>query len=244
MVRSLGRNRVILTVIHQEFHPPRGSAVRVEQKQFSNRVAAFMKTPQSERIWAELETPVWAGFILSGVTFAFGMVMLVSIIWSREGCRYLYSALTLEAVRSCKSQARTNPDLLSSLICHGVITNPRNNLAAVLGSMDPAVDHNRLASVAIQLGEIYSSGSQYPKNPEIEAILREDAYRPYRRRLIPESYCGMANCYLFDVTLNPVDGAKSDHGSVTYAFVATSDKAQLIEQIPWSIAAPCVANDG
>lgn len=203
-----------------------------------------MKTPQSESIWAELESPVWAGFILSGVTFAIGVALLASIIWAREGCRYLYSGLTLEAVRGCKSKARTNPALLHSLICHGVITNAQTNLGAVLGAFSESVDHNRLASLAIQLGEIYRAGSQYQKNLEVAAILRDDSYQPYRRRLIPESFCGMAECYLFDVALNPVDGTKSDRGSVMYAFVATNDKSQLIQQIPWSIAAPCVANNG
>ena len=201
-----------------------------------------MKTPQSERIWAELESPVWAGLILSGVTFAIGVVLLASIVWSRDGCRYLYSGLTLEAARGCKSKARTNPALLHALVCHGVITNSQSNLGAVLGALSESVDQNRLASLAIQLGEIYRAGSQYPKNPEVGAILRDDSYQPYRRRLIPESFCGIADCYLFDVALNPVDGAKSDRGSVMYAFVATSDKSQLIQQIPWSVAAQCVGN--
>ena len=217
--------------------------MRVDQKQLSQRVTAFMKTPQSEKIWAELEAPIWAGFLLSGLTFAIGFVMLVSIIWSREGCRYLYSALTLEAVRGCRSQARKNPDLLSSLICHGVITNPQINLGAVLGSLGEAVDHNRLASLAVQLGQIYRSGSNDPKHQEVLTILRDDTYVPYRRRIVPESFCGMPDCYLFDIALNPADGAKSDRGSVMYACVATNDKAQLIEQIPWSVAAPCVALD-
>ncbi len=203
-----------------------------------------MKTPQSERIWSELESPVWAGFILSAVTLGIGVVLVASIIWARDGFRYLYSGLTLEAVRGCKSKARTNPALLHSIICHGVITNPQRNLGAVLGSLNESVDHNRLASLAIRLAEIYRTGSQSPQGSEIATILRDDNYEPYRRRLIPESFSGIADCYLFDVALNPADGSKSDRGSVMYAFVATSDKSQLIEQIPWSVAAPCVANNG
>lgn len=216
--------------------------MHIDQKQFAKRVTRFMESPESERIWAELETPIWAGFLHSGLTFAFGAGMLASIIWSREGCRYLYSALTLEAVRDCKSKARKNPDLLSSLICHGVITNGQNNLGAVVGSLDESVDHNLLASIAIRLGEIYSNGPQQQEDHPISAVLKDDRYEPYRRRQVPESFCGIANCYLFDVTLNQSDGAKSDCGSVMYAFVATRDKAQLIEQIPWSVAAPCLVN--
>ncbi len=180
--------------------------------------------------------------MLSGVTFAIGIVLLVSIIWARDGCRYLYSALTLDAVRGCKSKARANPNLLQAIICHGVITNAQSNLGAVLGALNESVDHNRLASLAIQLGNIYRTGSQYLENAEVARLLQDDSYKPYRRRLIPESFCGMADCYLFDVALNLADGAKSDRGSLMYAFVATKEQPQLIEQIPWSVAAPCIAN--
>ena len=235
---------MIVFVIHQELIVAKGSPVRVDQKQLSSRVAVFMKTPQSEKVWAELETPAWAGLILSGLTFLSGFLMLFTIRWSLDGIKRIYSALMLEAVRDCKSPARKNLSLLSPLICHGVITNPQTNLGAVLGAFDEAIDHNRLASIALQMGENYSEGSYRQTPPEISAILQDDKYEPYRRRLIPESYCGILNLYLFDVTLNPMDGERSDRGSVMYAFVATNDKSQLIEQIPWSIAAPCVSKDG
>ncbi|MBA4031916.1 MAG: hypothetical protein C0478_13645 [Planctomyces sp.] len=215
--------------------------MRVDPKKLAIRVNAYMKKPESEKIWAELETPIWAGALVSGITFVVGAVKLVSIIWAINGCKMIYSALTLEAVRGCRSKARQDPSLLAGLVCHGVITNPNINVGTVLGSLDLAADHDRLASTAKHLAEIYKAQSTSSADPQIVSLLKDDQYQPYRRRLIPERFCKTKECYLFDVTLNPADGAISEQGTVLYAFVTTKDEAQLIEQLPWSVAAPCVS---
>lgn len=215
--------------------------MHVDQKKLAIRVNAFMKKPESEKIWAELEIPIWAGVLLSGVTLVVGAVKLVSIIWAINGCKMIYSGLTLEAVRGCRSKARKDPTLLAGLVCHGVISNPKNNLGTVLGSLDPAADHNRLASTAKQLADIYKTQSTSSADPEIVSMLKDDEYQPYRRRLIPERFCKVKECYLFDVTLNLADGIMSEHGTVLYAFVTTKDEKPLIEQLPWSVAAPCIS---
>jgi hypothetical protein len=214
--------------------------VQIDQQRLRRRTAAFLKSPQSKHVWAELETPVWAGLLLSGATLLYGLVLLVSVRWSLRGCSMIYSALTLEAVRGCRSKARQDPTLLAPLICHGVITNPQVNVGAVLGSLDESADHRQLARFAVRLGGIYQGTAAGSAPPEISAMLRDDQYQPYRRRLIPESFCQVPECYLFDVTLQPDDGAMSDGGSVMYAFVVTRDDQPLIEQIPWSVAAPCI----
>ena len=214
--------------------------MRISDKLYAKRVADFLRSDEGKAVWNDFEAPIWFGVILTGISLGTGLAQLLTIRWTLNGIANIRKVLTLHAIKGCQCEARKDIKLLRPLICHGVINNPHTNLGVVLGSFRQSVDHDRLAAFARKLSEAYAGTSDHSIDSELLAILRDDNYRPYRRRSLPERLTKIPDCLLFDVDFDSKDGASNVDGTVQYAFVAIGEEKGEIAQIPWSVAAPCV----
>jgi hypothetical protein len=238
------RARRVNLVVRRDGPRENGSAVTpptFDLELFERRVTDFLRSPAGERVWGEFEIPRWFGLALCGLYCAIGLVKLPTVIWTISGIRSIYEGLTFKPLRDCRCKARDDFTLLRPVIGFGIVANPKLNVGLVLGSLDPKQELAPIGELARRFTNIYSTSGPEEDRSEIAQILRDDAYRPYRRRVIPRAYAPYADreLTLFDVELDAADGEKYLPEIVMYAFVATTEKDGMIKQIPWAIAAPC-----
>jgi hypothetical protein len=207
--------------------------INVNESLLASKVLAFLRSPSAEVIYRKFELPPWFGYLATFVMIPVSMVKIVSIVWTLAGVKNLVNALTLKHVQQCRCKERKNPELFMPLIAHGVITG--NGVGLVLGTFEKSANHDALAELALRLSGIYRNGPTSKNEEEIHLILRDDAYRPSRRRKLPNSYNGIKSPVLFDVMLNATDGKPTPLSSVLYAFVAQNEDKGDTEQIPWSV---------
>jgi hypothetical protein len=109
----------------------------------------------------------------------------------------------------------------------------------VLGTFADS-DHSQLASVAKQLGNIYTKGPAHPTEQQIFDLLRDDTYHPYRRRTLPKPFDVYEGLILFDVRLVYGLGSLSPYCTTLHAFVATPNDDGEIMQIPWDVVSGAI----
>jgi hypothetical protein len=136
-----------------------------------------------------------------------------------------------------------HPERLAPLIGHGIIIGPDQRHALVLGTFAPAASCSPdwLSQLAAWLGQVYSgSAGDVPAHQELHALLRDDNYRPDRRRRVPAAYAGGHELYLFDVELNPSESFVSPNGTPLFAFAAEPGEKGEIAALPWYVVQDAV----
>jgi hypothetical protein len=164
--------------------------------------------------------------------------MLPTIVWTKNGLKAIWSVLRLEQFSVLKDNPSRKPETLVSLIAHGVIIGPDQKHALALGSLTPGRrTPDDLAQMAAWLANVYEEGPSRPEEEPLFETLRDDTYRPWRRRRVPEPFAGAEEeLYLFDVEVDPQEGRPTPYDTVMFAFVAKPGEKGEIVQVPWGVA--------
>jgi hypothetical protein len=162
--------------------------------------------------------------------------MLPTIIWTLAGLKAIWSVLKMEPF-STKDDPRKHPERLVPLIAHGIIIGPDRKHALALGTFLPTSEYSVdwLAKQAAWLGQVYAMPEPPGEFRALWELLRDDSFRPYRRRRVPEPDAGGKELYLFDVEIDPSQAIDTPHRTILFAFVADPGEKGEIMQLPWSV---------
>lgn len=218
--------------------------ITVDQFRLEKEVSEYLRSPRAKAMLAQHEISFLLAIFVCFVTLVAGIIIVLTIKWARTGFGFIVAALTLQPIRQRKSRYRKHPELLKPIICHGVISS--ENIGLVLGTFDNSDvwNQHKLGKTAKKLGQIYSTGPTQPAEKEVFELLRDDAYRPMRRRTLPQPFDSDPPMVLFDVRLIVTNGTGSPYDTPLYAFVATDadgdDDDETIMQIPWDVVSPSI----
>lgn len=167
-----------------------GDAIQVDDERFRQSWHQFLKHPASIPVREELETSWALCFIGWFILLIAGRIMLVTIRWTLNGLKALWSVITFEPFGALRDNPSRNPDAYQPILAFGIIIGPDQKHALALSTFRPSreVSLDRIARTAGELGVLYVGGSDDPKDAETFELLRDDAYRPCRRRKLPEAY--------------------------------------------------------
>jgi hypothetical protein len=212
--------------------------ILVDEAALRGNLMTFLKSPAAGKVVEELDTPFWLCAVGATILLTAGVLMLPTIVWTKSGLKAIWSVLRLEPFSALADNPSRKPEQLRPLVAHGVIIGPDQKHALVLGSFAP---HRRtpddLAHMASWLGNLYAEGPSRPEETAVCELLRDDTYRPWRRRRVPEPFAASdEELYLFDVEVDPREGRATPYDSVMFAFVATAGEKGEIVQIPWTVA--------
>src|SRR5262249_38996043 len=154
------------------------------------------------------ETPLWLCLVGVVILLVAGMCMLPTVIWTLAGLQALWSAITLEPLGALKTNPRQHPETLRAIVAPLIIIGPDRKHALALGTFLPpsAYSVDWLAGLARWCGHVYSSPEAQIKAPELAKLLRDDMYRPVRRRRVPDHDSAGKELYLLDVEVDPSEG--------------------------------------
>lgn len=212
--------------------------VQIDEAALKKSALTFLRSPAAERIYEEFDTPWWLCLIGAVILLVAGVLMLPTIIWTVAGLRAIWSVVRLEQFSVLSKNPRKNPESLRVLICHGITIGPDQRHALVLGDFRSSSEYSVdwLARKAAFLGKLYREGPSRPEDESLYSLLRDDTYRPYRRRRVPEPHAEGTELFLFDVELDVSEGRTTPFETILFAFVATPGEKGEIMQVPWDVA--------
>ena len=80
-------------------------------------------------------------------------------------------------------------------------------------------------------------GATHPSEEPLYELLRDDRYRAYRRRRVPEAYSDGVELYLFDVEVDLAQSYPITEDCNLFAFAGTKPGPDgIIAMVPWAIA--------
>lgn len=223
--------------------PPRPRPAKLRSPELSIDFAAlranvdnYLRGPGKQRL-DDLGLPgaVTAVVWLLGLVVA--IVQLLSIVWFSLGLKTLQVLFTPGAFTHPGNKLAAHPELLQPIVLAGIIKGPSGH-ALALGSFDPATqsDFELLADKARELGQLYSQGSTDPRDAEMVTLLKDDVYRPDRRRKVPARHAAGRDLTLFDVEIGSNWQHGEAYGGVFYLFAAARDEdGGGIVQLPWNL---------
>jgi hypothetical protein len=199
----------------------------VDETVFRRNMAAFLKSPAAGKVFEELDTPWWLCGLGAVILFGAGVLMLPTIVWTKNGLKAIWSVLRLEQFSVLKDNPSRKPETLCALVAHGVIIGPDQKHALALGALTPGKrTPDDLAQMAMRLANLYEVGPSRPEEEPLVDLLRDDTFRPWRRRRIPESFAGGDDeLYLFDVEVDLQEGRSTPYETVMFAFVAKAGES-------------------
>jgi len=211
--------------------------IQIDDVRLRANLQAYLRTPAAEQIFDEFDTPWWLCFIGLGILLTIGCCMLPTIIWTLDGLKSLWSVLKLEPLSELGKSVHNDPNSLVPIVAHGIIIGPDQKHALALGTFLPSRDYSvdSLASQAAWMGKLYKTDSPRAQDRPLWELLRDDSYRPCRRRRVPEPSADGKELYLFDVEVNPQESAALPLETVLFAFVATVGEKGEIMQLPWAV---------
>lgn len=200
-------------------------------------VVQFLKSDEAEPIFGEIETSLLMRLIATVIVLVIAVISILSIVGARNGFLALGALLKGETLRDPHGGLRNSPDQLRPIIAHGIIMGPHGH-AIVLGTFDESIESDReyFAAKSLELGNLYQKGCRSPRDKEIVKLLKDDIYRPNRRRRVPESHADGRSLWLFDVRLKREDVYFDGSDDTLIACVVTPGTEGIIEQIPWHVA--------
>lgn len=220
-----------------------GDRITIDEAALRRNLQAFLRSPAAEPVYEELEIPFYVCLLGAVLLLVVGTCMLPTVIWTLAGLQAIWSVLKLEPFKPAFDNPRKRPESLVPLICHGIIIGPDRKHALVLGTfLSPArYSADWLAQKAAHFGQLYS-GEATPASHDAELLaqLRDDVYRPGRRRRVPASHSDGTELLLFDVEVNPYESQETPFDTVLFAFVAEPGEKGDTVNIPWKVAQDAV----
>jgi len=216
----------------------------IDETILRRNVLAFLRSPAAEPVYEELEIPWWLCLIGAVIMLIAGMCMLPTVVWTLAGLQALWSVARLEQFQPLWNHPRNKPEALIPLICAGIIIGPDGKHALALGTFLPPSKYSMdwVAKKALAFGDLYITGeAETPADEPLLKLLRDDTYRPSRRRPVPEPHAEGAPLLLFDVEVTAQEGRETPYDVVLFAFVAEpgrkADDGERgdIVNIPWRV---------
>jgi len=220
-----------------------GDRITIDEVSLRRNLQAFLRSPAAEPVYQELEIPFSVCFLGALLLIVMGTCMLPTIVWTLAGLQLLWGVLTLEPFKPAFDNPRKRPESLVPLICHGIIIGPDRKHALVLGTFLPPSRYSCdwLAMKAALFGQLYTGeAAASSHDAELLALLRDDAYRPCRRRRVPEPHAEGVEMFLFDVVVNVNEVQVAPFGAPLFAFVAEPGEKGDTVNIPWKVAQDAV----
>lgn len=219
------------------------SSQAIDDAELRRKVLDYLRSPAAEYIFKAVEVPFWLSVVGAALLGCAGLCMLPTIIWTLAGLRALWSVLRLEQFRV--PNARQHPEKLVPVIGYSIIVGPdkRHGLILATFGSQSQCDPSWMADKASRLAELDSqakAGTSRPEDEPICALLREDSFRPSRRRKIPESFAKHADLWMLDVEADPKEVFVWPDRAALFAFVAEPGERGDVVQIPWKIVASAV----
>jgi hypothetical protein len=215
-----------------------GDSIQLDDERFRQNWHQFLKHPASIPVREELETSWALCFIGWFILLIAGLIMLVTIRWTLDGLKALWSVITFEPFKALRDNPSRNPDAWQPILAFGVIIGPDHKHALALATFqtvrDFSLDH--VADLAAELGSLYIGGSDNPADAETFELLRDDTYRAYRRRKLPEYYAHGLELFLLDVEIDLKEGRETPYDVVAFAMAARKGDSGPIAQLPWGVA--------
>jgi hypothetical protein len=217
--------------------------IQIDDTRLQANLQGFLRTPAGAAILDEFNTPFWLCLIGWLILLIAGMCMLPTIIWTLAGLQALWSVLKFEQFRALGDNPAKHPERLRAIIAPLIIIGPDRKHALALGTFLPPEQYSAdwLAHQAAWFGQVYSSPSEQAKAPELAALLKDDMYRPYRRRRVPERDSDRKELYLLDVEVDPIEGHETPFEVVLFAFAADPGEKGEIMQLPWGVTQGAVS---
>ncbi len=217
-------------------------SIQLDDERFRQNWLHFMRSPEAARVRQELSPSVSACLAWWLILLVAGLILLVTIRWTLIGLQMLYAFITCAPFRALKENPLRQPDEFQPLLAHGIIVGPDQKHALVLATFEPSSDvsHERNASIAQELAELYTTGGDEDSDPETLALLRDDEYRVYRRRPVPASHNYGFKLLLLDVEIDLAECIQSPEETLLLALVARKGDSGPLAQLPWSVAATAV----
>jgi hypothetical protein len=221
----------------------------IDEPTLRRNALAYLHSPQAQNVLEVFDFPfIWCLF-LALIACGFGLCMLPTVVWTLAGLKALWYVAKLEPFEAMWDNPAKKPETLRPLICHGIIIGPDHKHALVLGTFRPAREYSidRVTQKANLFAAIYADREEGAgaEHATMRDLLRDDIYRPSRRRRVPEPCAEGLDLFLFDVELNPREGRSTAYDTVLFAFVADFDEANQgesggIAAIPWAVVAEAV----
>ncbi|WP_254508878.1 hypothetical protein [Anatilimnocola floriformis] len=216
--------------------------MRLDDVRFRQTWLDFLRHPASQEVRNELGLSFGMRCLTWIVLMIAAPFLIITIRGAREGFRALWSVISFEPFRDNSDSIEHNPDAFQPVIAHGIIIGPDRKHGLALSTMKPSSEYSldRVALIATQLGKLYSQGSNDPRDAEIYALLRDDNYRPYRRRKIPASHDAGMELLLLDVEIDLAQCRQSLLGTMLFAMALKKGDGGATMQLPWAVAESAV----
>jgi hypothetical protein len=215
--------------------------MQINRQVLHRRVADFLRSPGAGPVFDEIESSVAVRLIATAIGLVFAFIAMLTIVWIPRGLQALWGILRGCTLRDPWGHLRHEPEGLSPLITYGIIIGPQG-YGLVLGTFDERVEQEAtfLALKARELARLYADGADKPHDEEIVNLLQDDAYRPNRRRRVPEPQAERRALYLFDMHIDKEHAQRGPNDCVLVACVAAPGEEGIIQQIPWGIVKEAV----
>ncbi|MEK6239453.1 MAG: hypothetical protein N2C14_32445, partial [Planctomycetales bacterium] len=171
----------------------------VEERYLKQNMMEYLQSPSGREALEDVGLPWLVSLGFQIACFPLGILLVLSIVWSKAGAELLGAVFTPGAFTHPGNQLRKELHLFEPMTLCGVIIGPQGHCLA-LGSLDPETnrDYEFLSREASRFANLYQHGSEDPRDAEIVEMLRQDRFHPGRRRSVPDSHSGGRSLTFFD----------------------------------------------
>jgi hypothetical protein len=211
----------------------------LDDELFRQRLQAFLRTPAAAPVWEELSTSLGICLFGSALLLVIHTVQLFTIRWTLDGLKGLWQVLTLQNFKPMFEISRKHPERVHPLIAAGIIVGPDGKHALAVGSFQPSNTYSLdwLAQKAAGFADVYVEGATHASEEPLYELLRDDTYRPYRRRRLPDAYSDGVELYLFDVEVELAQSYPITDDCNLFSFAVTKPGPEgIIAMTPWAVA--------
>ena len=215
------------------------TTIFVDDELLRQRLQAFLRTPQAEPVWEELTTSF--GICLFGnlLLLVIHTIQLFTIRWTLDGLKGLWTIVTLQNLKPMWETSRMHPERIHPLLAAGIIVGPDRKHALALGTFQPTRTYSFdwLATKAAYFGSVYCDGPTNPADQALYELLKDDTYRAYRRRPVPEAYADGVELYLLDVEIDLFQSFPLSEETHLFLFAANkTGPSGIIAMVPRAVA--------
>jgi hypothetical protein len=156
-----------------------------------------------------------------------------------DGLKGLWMIVTLQNFKPMFETSRKHPERIHPVLAAGIIIGPDRKHALAVGSFQPTKSYSfeRLAAKAAYFGDVYSDGPSNDREEGLYTLLKDDTYRAYRRRRVPDEYSDGIELYLFDVEVDLHQSFPLTPDTRLFLFATNNvGESGTIAMAPWLVA--------
>lgn len=219
--------------------------MHINRQQLQDDFQEWLDTSEGQELGAS--GPVVGTIFFFGGIFI-GLILSCTIIWTLNGLKCLWWALTLKPFRD-----ENNFDDAQVVIAHGIIMNAKARQSGdnegpgmVLATFEDesVVTPLELQTLAATIASVYSDGADNEDEQALVPLVEDDTYLGDKATRIPEPWANGRELFTWQCR---IDANKAEHhplGSMLVAFAGHPEKTDYekvaLEQIPWQAVQRCV----